>query len=77
MSFGETQPKTKGEMTIDIGFAQIEFPKLGTVSVIDVPGHERFIRNMVAGAWGIDLALLVVAVDEQQKMPDWVVLYQQ
>ena len=52
------------EMTIDIGFAQIEFPKLGTVSVIDVPGHERFIRNMVAGAWGIDLALLVVAVDD-------------
>ncbi|MCU0822775.1 MAG: selenocysteine-specific translation elongation factor, partial [Spirochaetes bacterium] len=52
------------EMTIDLGFAQIEFPKLGTVSVIDVPGHERFIRNMVAGAWGIDLALLVVAVDD-------------
>lgn len=51
-------------MTIDIGFASMEFPKLGTVSVIDVPGHERFIRNMVVGAWGIDLALLVVAVDD-------------
>ncbi len=52
------------EMTIDIGFAQIEYPKFGTVSIIDVPGHERFIRNMVAGAWGIDLALLVIAVDD-------------
>jgi selenocysteine-specific elongation factor len=52
------------EMTIDIGFAQIEYPKFGTVSIIDVPGHERFIRNMVAGAWGIDLAILVVAVDD-------------
>jgi selenocysteine-specific elongation factor len=52
------------EMTIDIGFAQLEYSKFGTVSVIDVPGHERFIRNMVAGAWGIDLALLVIAVDD-------------
>lgn len=52
------------EMTIDIGFAQIEYPAFGTVSIIDVPGHERFIRNMVAGAWGIDLALLVIAADD-------------
>ncbi len=52
------------EMTVDIGFANIEYPKFGTVSIIDVPGHERFIRNMVVGAWGIDLALLVVAVDD-------------
>ncbi len=52
------------EMTIDIGFASIEYPKFGSVSIIDVPGHERFIRNMVVGAWGIDLALLVVAVDD-------------
>lgn len=52
------------EMTIDIGFASIDYPRFGTVSIIDVPGHERFIRNMVAGAWGIDLALLVVAVDD-------------
>jgi len=51
-------------MTIDIGFASMEYPKFGTVSIIDVPGHERFIRNMVVGAWGIDLALLVVAVDD-------------
>ncbi len=51
-------------MTIDIGFASIDYPRFGTVSIIDVPGHERFIRNMVVGAWGIDLALLVVAVDD-------------
>ncbi len=52
------------EMTIDIGFASIDYPKFGTVGVIDVPGHERFIRNMVAGAWGIDCAMLVVAADD-------------
>jgi selenocysteine-specific elongation factor len=52
------------EMTIDIGFAGMDVPGFGTVSFIDVPGHERFIRNMVAGAWGIDLGLLVVAVDD-------------
>ncbi len=52
------------EMTIDIGFASSELPGFGPVSFIDVPGHERFIRNMVAGAWGIDMGLLVVAVDD-------------
>ncbi len=52
------------KITIDIGFASIELPRFGVVSIIDVPGHERFIRNMVAGAWGIDIALLVVAVDD-------------
>ncbi|MBP7734598.1 MAG: selenocysteine-specific translation elongation factor [Spirochaetes bacterium] len=52
------------EMTIDIGFASTDLPGYGAVSFIDVPGHERFIRNMVAGAWGIDLGLLVVAVDD-------------
>ena len=52
------------QMTIDIGFAHLELPGSGTVGIIDVPGHERFIRNMVAGAWGIDLGLLLVAVDD-------------
>ncbi|MCX7679819.1 MAG: selenocysteine-specific translation elongation factor [Spirochaetes bacterium] len=52
------------EMTIDIGFAKIDYPKFGAVSIIDVPGHERFIRNMVVGAWGVDIGLLVVAVDD-------------
>ncbi|MDY6934403.1 MAG: selenocysteine-specific translation elongation factor [Spirochaetota bacterium] len=52
------------EMTIDIGFSRIEYAKFGTVGIVDVPGHERFIRNMVVGAWGIDLAILVIAVDD-------------
>ncbi len=52
------------QMTIDIGFASMAMPGFGTVSFIDVPGHERFIRNMVAGAWGIDLGMLVVAADD-------------
>jgi len=52
------------QMTIDIGFASMEVPGFGEVSVIDVPGHERFIRNMVAGAWGVDLGLLVIAADD-------------
>lgn len=50
-------------MTIDLGFAPLD---LGPVraGIVDVPGHERFIKNMVAGATGVDLALLVVAVDD-------------
>jgi selenocysteine-specific elongation factor len=56
------QEKQRG-ITIDIGFAHLE---LGDVhfGIVDVPGHERFIRNMLAGAAGIDLALLVVAADD-------------
>lgn len=57
------EEKKRG-MTIDIGFANIKYPGFGTVSIIDVPGHERFIRNMVAGTWGIDCALLVIAADD-------------
>jgi len=50
-------------MTIDLGFAHLD---LGAtrIGVVDVPGHERFIRNMVAGATGVDLALLVIAADD-------------
>ena len=50
-------------ITIDLGFAPLD---LGDVrlSLVDVPGHERFVRNMLAGATGIDLALLVVAADD-------------
>jgi selenocysteine-specific elongation factor len=51
-------------MTIDLGFAWLELPGDLTVSVVDVPGHERFIKNMLAGVGGIDAALLVVAADE-------------
>src|SRR6476469_1411353 len=52
------------EMTIDLGFAWLELPGGDTVSIVDVPGHERFIKNMLAGVGGIDAALLVVAADE-------------
>src|SRR3954469_1955640 len=52
------------EMTIDLGFAWLTLPSGQTVSIVDVPGHERFIKNMLAGVGGIDAALLVVAADE-------------
>lgn len=57
------EEKRRG-MTIDLGFAHLELPDIGQVGVVDVPGHERFVRNMVAGATGIDLVLLVVAADD-------------
>jgi selenocysteine-specific elongation factor len=52
------------EMTIDLGFAWLSLPSGREVSIIDVPGHERFIKNMLAGVGGIDATLLVVAADE-------------
>ena len=51
-------------MTIDLGFAHFDLPGGRRVGIVDVPGHERLIRNMLAGATGIDLVLLVVAADE-------------
>jgi len=51
-------------MTIDLGFAWLRLPNGEEVSIVDVPGHERFIKNMLAGVGGIDLALLVIAADE-------------
>ncbi len=50
-------------ITIDLGFAPLDLGET-RLSVVDVPGHERFIRNMLAGATGLDLALLVVAADD-------------
>src|SRR5918912_2888770 len=52
------------EMTIDLGFAWLTLPSGREISIVDVPGHERFIKNMLAGVGGIDAALLVVAADE-------------
>src|SRR5204862_2414279 len=52
------------EMTIDLGFAHLKLPDGQEVGIVDVPGHERFIKNMLAGVGGIDLALLVIAADE-------------
>ena len=57
------EEKERG-MTIDLGFAWLRLPGGNEVSIVDVPGHERFINNMLAGVGGIDLALLVVAADE-------------
>ena len=57
------EEKERG-MTIDLGFAPLELPDGRLVGIVDVPGHERFVRNMVAGASGIDLVVLVVAADD-------------
>lgn len=57
------EEKRRG-ITIDLGFAWLDLPDGSRAGIVDVPGHERFIRNMLAGAGGIDLALLVVAADE-------------
>lgn len=51
-------------ITIDLGFAPLRIDGLPQLGVVDVPGHEAFVRNMLAGATGVDLALLVVAADE-------------
>jgi selenocysteine-specific elongation factor len=57
------EEKERG-LTIDLGFAWLTLPSGEEVSIVDVPGHERFIKNMLAGVGGIDLALLVIAADE-------------
>lgn len=57
------EEKERG-ISIDIGFAQFRLPSGRRAAVIDVPGHEKFIKNMLAGITGIDLVLLVVAADE-------------
>jgi selenocysteine-specific elongation factor len=51
-------------ISIDLGYAPLELPDGRRLSLIDVPGHERFVRNMVAGATGIDLFLLVIDANE-------------
>jgi selenocysteine-specific elongation factor len=51
-------------MTIDLGFAGLALPGGDFIGFVDVPGHERFIRNMLAGITGVDLALLIVAADD-------------
>jgi selenocysteine-specific elongation factor len=64
------EEKRRG-ITIDIGFANLELPMPGggtlRLGFVDVPGHERFVRNMLAGIGGIDLVLLVIAADESIK----------
>ncbi len=51
-------------ISIDLGFAHLTLPSGRRIAIVDVPGHERFVKNMLAGATGIDIVLLVVAADE-------------
>jgi selenocysteine-specific elongation factor len=57
------EEKERG-ITIELGFASITLPSGRTLGIVDVPGHEKFVRHMVAGAAGIDLVLMVIAADE-------------
>jgi selenocysteine-specific elongation factor len=57
------EEKARG-ITIDLGFAFLDEPDGLTIEIVDVPGHERFVKNMLAGVGGIDVAMLVVAADE-------------
>ncbi|MEO2082469.1 MAG: GTP-binding protein, partial [Desulfurobacteriaceae bacterium] len=57
------EEKRRG-MTIDLGFARLQLPNGILAGIVDVPGHEKFIKNMLAGAHGIDIVLFVVAADE-------------
>ena len=60
------------EMTIDLGFAFLPLPGLESpVAIVDVPGHEMFVRNMVAGATGIDAAIFVIAADKASCRRRW------
>jgi selenocysteine-specific elongation factor len=58
-----SEEKKRG-ITIELGFAFMELPGGHRIGVVDVPGHERFVKNMVAGAAGIDFVVLVIAADE-------------
>ena len=55
-------------ISIELGYARLDLPSGRRVSVVDAPGHERFVRTMVAGATGIDLFLMVVAADDGVKV---------
>lgn len=57
------EEKRRG-ITIEPGFARLDWPDGTQAGIVDVPGHEKFIKNMLAGAGGIDLAMLVIAADE-------------
>src|SRR5210317_2318709 len=54
----------KRGITIELGFASLDLPSGRHLGIVDVPGHEKFVKNMVAGATGIDIVALVIAADE-------------
>jgi len=58
------QEEKKRGITIELGFAHLDFPDGTQAGIVDVPGHEKFIKNMLAGAGGVDICMLVVAADE-------------
>lgn len=57
------EEKRRG-ITIELGFAWLDLPDGERLGIVDVPGHERFVKNMVAGAAGVDMVMLVIAADE-------------
>ena len=57
------EEKKRG-ITIELGFAHLDWPDGTQAGIVDVPGHEKFIKNMLTGAGGIDLAMLVIAADD-------------
>ena len=57
------EEKERG-ITIELGFTYLDLPSGIRLGIVDVPGHEKFVKHMVAGAWGVDLVALVVAADE-------------
>ncbi len=60
------EEKERG-ITIDLGFAHLTLEDGTRIGFVDVPGHERFVKNMLAGVGGIDMVLLVIAADESVK----------
>ena len=61
------EEKERG-ITIELGFAQLTLPDGSTMGVVDVPGHERFVRQMISGSTGIDVALLCIAADDGRQI---------
>ena len=57
------EEKERG-ITIELGFASLDLPSGQHLGIVDVPGHEKFVKNMVAGATGIDIVVMVIAADE-------------
>ena len=64
MDTSHLEEEKKRGITIELGFAYLKLPDGGKAGIVDVPGHEKFIKNMLAGVGGMDLVLLVVAADE-------------